>query len=108
MVCLVAIGVGGFLYFTKLELREKSREPAQASNAAPASSAVGYFGRASGHTGTAAAAVAPPRCVARASDRRAVFGRAGAVRSPIGPARVLANEYVAAAEPKALALNRTA
>ena len=35
VVCLVAIGVGGFLYFTKLELREKSRESAQANNAAP-------------------------------------------------------------------------
>src|SRR6201998_3289840 len=39
VVCLAAIGVIGFLYFTKLELREKSREPAQAHNAAPAPAA---------------------------------------------------------------------
>jgi class 3 adenylate cyclase len=32
VVCLVAIGVGGFLYFTKLELRSELKEAAAASN----------------------------------------------------------------------------
>jgi class 3 adenylate cyclase len=39
VVCLVAIGVGGFLYFTKLELRSERKEAAAASNpVAPSSS----------------------------------------------------------------------
>ncbi len=39
VVCLVAIGVGGFLYFTKLELRNGARRSAVANNAAPVPSA---------------------------------------------------------------------
>src|ERR1700761_3397963 len=36
VVCLVAIGVAGFLYLTRLELRDKARHPAQAANVASA------------------------------------------------------------------------
>src|SRR6185437_9947352 len=36
VVCLAAIGVIGFLSFTRLELRQQSREPVHASNAATA------------------------------------------------------------------------
>jgi class 3 adenylate cyclase len=94
VVCLAAIGVIGFLYFTKLELHEKSREPVHANNAATAPTPE-----------TAAAAVAPPvSSPALPTGERFsadlvpfVFDRTRAV---------LANEYVAAGEPKALALNQ--
>ena len=104
VVCLAAIGVIGFLYFTKLELHEKSREPAQANNAAPASR-------------PSATSVAPP-----VTPETAAAAVAPSVSSPVLPTgerfsadlvpfvqdrtrAVLANEYAAAGEPKALALN---
>jgi class 3 adenylate cyclase len=59
VVCLAAIGVIGFLYFTKLELHEKSREPAQANNAAPASRPSAISVAPPVTPETAAAAVAP-------------------------------------------------
>ena len=100
VVCLAAIGVIGFLYFTKLELREKSREPAQASNSAPAAkpSAPAVTPE------TAAAAVAPPVV----SPALPTGERFSAETVPFVTDRtraVLANEYAAAPEPKALALN---
>src|SRR6185437_12761479 len=84
VVCLAAIGVIGFLYFTKLELRESSREPAQTNNAAPVTPA------------TPAPPAVPAGAKFAAESVPFVFDRTRAV---------LANEYVAAAEPKALDLN---
>ena len=104
VVCLAAIGVIGFLYFTKLELHEKSREPAQASNAAPAPrpSAVSVAPPVTPET--AAAAVAP----SVSSPALPTGERFSADLVPFVQDRtraVLANEYAAAGEPKALALN---
>src|ERR1700743_715022 len=106
VVCLAAIGVIGFLYFTKLELREKSREPAQAHNAAtvtaPAPAATSVAPPVTPET--AAAAVAPPVSSPALSTREPFS--AELVPFVLDRTRaVLANEYVAAAEPKALALN---
>ena len=104
VVCLAAIGVVGFLYFTKLELREQSRETARASNAAPAP-APKSVAAAPVTPETAAAAVAPPVT----SPALSTGERFSAETVPFVQDRtraVLANEYVAAAEPKALALNQ--
>jgi class 3 adenylate cyclase len=100
VVCLVAIGVGGFLYFTKLELRDKVRDSLRANNNAPPTTAPSPSATAVAPPpvtpATAAAVAAPP------SDRFS----AEAVPFVTDRARlVLANEYVAAAEPKAFALN---
>ena len=103
VVCLAAIGVIGFLYFTKLELREQSRESVHAGNAAtvpPANSVAPPVTPA-----TAAAAVAPPV----SSPALPTGERFSAETVPFVQDRtraVLANEYLAAAEPKALALNQ--
>jgi hypothetical protein len=100
VVCLVAIGVGGFLYFTKLELRDKVRDSLRANNNAPPITA----------PSPSATAVAPPPVTpATAAAVAAPPGErfsAEAVPFVTDRARVvLANEYVAAAEPKAFALN---
>src|SRR6185437_6788148 len=58
VVCLAAIGDIGFLYFTRLELRQQSREPVHASNAATAPAANSVAPPVT--PATAAAAVAPP------------------------------------------------
>ena len=93
VVGLAAIGVIGFLYFTMLELRDKSHEPAQANSAAaPVTPA------------TAQAATAPPA----SAPLLPVGERFSAETVPFVTDRaraVLTNEYVAAAEPKAFALN---
>ena len=104
VVCLAAIGVIGFLYFTKLELREQSRETARASSAAPAP-APKSVAAPPVTPETAAAAVAPPAT----SPALSTGERFSAETVPFVQDRiraVLANEYVAAAEPKALALNQ--
>ena len=100
VVCLAAIGVIGFLYFTKLELHERSRESVRASNAAPAATSVAPPVTPE----TAAAAVAPPA----SSPALPTGEKFSAELVPFVFDRtraVLANEYVAAGEPKALALN---
>jgi adenylate cyclase len=93
VVGLAAIGVIGFLYFTMLELRDKSHEPAQANSAtAPVTPA------------TAQAVTAPPA----SSPLLPAGERFSAETVPFVTDRaraVLTNEYVAAAEPKAFALN---
>jgi class 3 adenylate cyclase len=104
VVCLAAIGVIGFLYFTKLELHEKSREPAQANNAAPASRPSAISVAPPVTPETAAAAVAP----SVSSPALPTGERFSADLVPFVQDRtraVLANEYAAAGEPKALALN---
>jgi class 3 adenylate cyclase len=81
VVCLVAIGVGGFLYFTRMELRHASREsaaketPVSSASPAPAPSTERF-----------AAELVP-----FVTDKTRI---------------ILANEYVAAGEPKAFALNQ--
>ena len=87
VVCLAAIGVIGFLYFTKLELRERSREPVQANNAATVATPIAP---------SSSSPALPAGEKFAAESVPFVFDRTRAV---------LANEYVAAAEPKALALN---
>jgi adenylate cyclase len=102
VVCLVAIGVGGFLYFTKLELRNGARHSAVAgSNATSVPSTTPV---AAPPVTPSAAASAPPSSLPPLSS-----GEKFAAESvPFVTDRiraVLANEYVAAAEPKAFALN---
>ena len=87
VVCLVAIGVGGFLYFTKMELRNRARVSSAASNkntAAP--------------TSTPSSSPSPVLSNERFTSDTVPFVTD---RTRI----VLANEYVAAADPKAFALN---
>ncbi len=103
LVCLVAIGVGGFLYFTKMEMPQGSKGSASASNEAALSPPV---------TPTPTPA---PKTVAPASQPSA---------SPPGPSSekfaadtvpfvsdrtrlALLNEYAPAADHKAFALNVT-
>ncbi|MBU6463725.1 MAG: adenylate/guanylate cyclase domain-containing protein [Bradyrhizobium sp.] len=108
VVCLAAIGVIGFLYFTGLELRDKGRDAVQASNAAPVTMP----------TPAAPSVASPPVMPATAAAVTASPGSSPAL--PTGEQfspeavpfvldrirAVLANEYIAAAEPKALALNQ--
>jgi class 3 adenylate cyclase len=101
VVCLVGIGVGGFLYFTKLELRHETKEAAKEAvmannNAAPSPSA----------SPIAAPPVTPSVAAAAVAAPHGERFSAEAVPFVTDRARVvLANEYVAAAEPKAFALN---
>jgi adenylate cyclase len=105
VVCLAAIGVVGFLYFTKLELRARApgHEQANSASAVPAPPAT-PVAPPPVTPETAAAAVAPPA----SAPALATHERFSADTVPFVLDRiraVLANEYVAAAEPKALALN---
>jgi class 3 adenylate cyclase len=104
VVCLVAIGVAGFLYFTKLELRHETRESAVAnSNAAPSPSA-SPIAAPPVTPSVAAAASSPPT----SSPQLPSNERFSAESVPFVTDKIriiLANEYVAAAEPKAFALN---
>jgi class 3 adenylate cyclase len=95
VVCIVGIGVGGFLYFTKLELPGGSKAPSSASNvAAPTPS-----------PSSTAAAAPPPARVAPAPSSGEKFS-ADSVPFIADRARVnLANEYAPAADYKAFALN---
>jgi adenylate cyclase len=105
VVCLAAIGVVGFLYFTKLELRGKGHDALQASNAAPATTPAPAATPVAAPSITPAAAAAVP---ATSSSAPMTGERFSADLVPFVRDRtraVLANEYVAAAEPKALALN---
>jgi len=98
VVCLAAIAVVGFLYFTKLELLDRSNEPAQANSAAAPVTPAPVT------PATAQAVTAPPALspVLPAGERFS----AETVPFVTDRARaVLTNEYVAAAEPKAFALN---
>ncbi len=103
VVCLVAIGVGGFLYFTRMELREQSRETARASNAAPAP-APKLVAAPPVTPETAAAAVAPPV----SSPALPTGERFSAETVPFvtDKTRITwATEYALASDHKALALN---
>src|ERR1700760_2126220 len=102
VVCLVAIGVGGFLYFTKLELRDRARNSAQPS--ARVAQAPTPLAPPPVTPEPAAAVVSPPA----SSPTLPRLERFSADTVPFVTDRaraVLANEYVAAAAPKAFALN---
>ena len=102
VVCLVAIGVGGFLYFTKLELRNGAGHSAVAgNNAAPSATPVAAPPVT---PSVAAAASAPPSSLPPlpSSERFEAESVPFVTDKTRG---ILANEYVAAAEPKAFALN---
>ncbi len=89
VVCLVAIGVAGFLYFTKLEMPAGSRETSSAGNNAAAAP-------------LPSAAPTPPAPLIASSEKFA----AETVPFVSDRARLaLANEYAPAADYKALALN---
>ena len=100
VISLVAIGVGGFLYFTKLELQPAAKPPSLASNSEPAprpSSAPGP-----GVASTAAAPSPPPGPPSVASgekfDPEAVPFIGARARAN------LASEYVSGADSKAFAV----
>jgi hypothetical protein len=94
VVCLVAIGVGGFLYFTRMELRHAFRESAAGNKETPASPA-----RPAARP--SAVPAAPPSAPSNEGFA------AELVPFVTDKTRIiLANEYVAAAEPKAFALNQ--
>jgi class 3 adenylate cyclase len=93
VVCLVAIGVGGFLYFTKLEMPAGSKAPAAASNSASPAPVPAPVSEKS---------APPPSPLPIPSNERFAAGKV-----PFVPDRVrltLANEYAPAADYKALAL----
>ena len=94
LVCLTAVGVGGFLYFTRMELRHASRESAASNKETLVSSA---------------SPVAGPSAVASSPPPAPSNERFSAELVPFVTDKtriILANEYVAAAEPKAFALNQ--
>jgi len=98
VVCLVAIGVTGFLYFTKLELPGGSSQTSAAISTAPAPAP----------SPTPVAASAPPAPPPPPAAPIASSERFAAETTPfIGDrARIaLANEYAPAADFKAVALN---
>ena len=101
VVCLVAIGVGGFLYFTKLEMPARSSKHLR-----PATMPRRRLRhRASSVTGPGLGEAAPAvACTAADPVGREIRGRDRAVRRRSAP-RILANEYVAGGDYKALALN---
>jgi class 3 adenylate cyclase len=103
VVCLVGIGVGGFLYFTKLELRHETRESAVANNSAPAPSASPVAAPSVTPSVAAAASSPPSSSPSLPSDERFSALSVPFVTDKVRT--VLANEYVAAGEPKAFALN---
>jgi class 3 adenylate cyclase len=95
VVCLVAIGVGGFLYFTKLELPGAAKEASFAGNAAPA---------------TPTPPVTPVSKAAPLSSPPPIPSsvKFAAEMVPFVPDRArlaLANDYAPATDYKALALN---
>jgi hypothetical protein len=102
VVCLVAIGVGGFLYFTKLELPVGSKGLSSASNIAAASPSTSA---APAPAPTLAKAEPPPLPSPSPIPSNERFA-ADAVPFVADRVRLaLANEYVPAANYKALALN---
>jgi class 3 adenylate cyclase len=105
VVCLVAIGVGGFLYFTKMELASGSKEVATtgvpaAPSPSPSAAAVIPTPEPAKEASTAAPPPTPPIVVS--TEKFA----ATSVPFISDRARIaLANEYAPAADFKALSLN---
>jgi adenylate cyclase len=95
VVAVVAICVAGFLYFTKLELTPGTKQTASVEQAAESLTAA-----SPSPTPTQAAPPAPPPSPASGKfSPESVPFVTDKIRA------ILANEYVAAAEPKAFALN---
>jgi class 3 adenylate cyclase len=101
VVCLVAIGVGGFLYFTKLELRNERKEAAAAGNPvtpAPSSSPA-----------TSVAAVQAPSVASTPAPSPEPSGEkfiAGSIPFVLDKTRTTwATEYATGSDHKAFALN---
>ena len=102
VVCVVAIGVAGFLYFTKLEMPGGSRETSTATNTIPAAIPSATPVAAAAPTPAAPAAPPAPAAPIASSERFA----AETVPFVGDRARIaLANEYAPAADFKAVALN---
>jgi class 3 adenylate cyclase len=104
VVCLVAIGVGGFLYLARLEMPAGSKGSSSASNDAAPAPSPSAAPAASPATKTAAPAPPPASAPIPSSEKFA------AETVPFVSDRsrgTLANEYASAADTKALALNIT-
>jgi class 3 adenylate cyclase len=101
VVCVVAIGVAGFLYFTKLEMPNAPREAVSAA-ATPAAPAPPPVPVAAAAPATPPPAVPPPPAPIGSGEKFA----AATVPFVGDRARIaLANEYAPAADFKAFALN---
>jgi adenylate cyclase len=103
VVCLVAIGVGGFLYFTKLETTAASNASSSASSAAVAPSPSASPAPALATAAAAPTPPLPPGPPSITSTEKLV-----AETVPFVPDRIrmaLANDYLPAGDYKAFALN---
>src|SRR4029077_12345859 len=101
LVCLTAIGVGGFLYFTKLETSATKVASSSIKDASPAPSASTAPTPAPAPTMAAPAPPPPPTPISSGE-------KFAAEAVPFVPDRtriILANEYLPAADYKAFALN---
>ena len=94
LVCLAAIGVGGFLYFTKIEM-PGSRAPSTASNAPPAPAPASEK----------SAAPPPPSPPPIPSNEKFAADKVPFVSDRVR--LTLANDYTSTADHKALALTNT-
>ena len=106
VVCLVAIGVGGFLYLARLETPGGSKGPSSASNDAAPTPSPSVAPTASPAPKTATPAAPPPPSPPPIPSSE----KFAAETVPFVSDRTrgtLANEYVSAADTKALALNIT-
>ncbi len=104
VVCLVAIGVGGFLYLARLEMPAGSKGSSSASNDAAPAPSPSVAPAATPAPKTAAPAPPPASAPIPSSEKFA------AETVPFVSDRsrgTLANEYVSAADTKAMALNIT-
>jgi class 3 adenylate cyclase len=100
VVAVVAICVAGFLYFTKLELGPGTRQTAEAEKAVASSTA------ASPSPAPTQAAQAAPPPAPPPSPASGKFSPEGVPFVTDKTRSILANEYLASAEPKAFALNQ--
>ena len=103
VVCLVAIGVGGFLYFTKLELREQCPRIGASQQCRAGCTAPTIGRRTAGYAGRSRPS--RRRLVTRASIGRTVFGRNRAVRPRPHPRCCSPTNMSPRPSPRPLALN---
>ena len=106
VVSLAAIGVGGFLYFTKLEMGPASKGPQVASGQATPSPAPSAVAAAPAPAPSPAAVPAPPPAAVPpvlASNEKFATGNVPFVSERVRA--TLANEYAPAVDFKAFALN---
>jgi adenylate cyclase len=104
VVCVAAIGVGGFLYFTKLELPVTSKQaPAAGNVAASTASPAATPAPVPPPTSAAAAPLPPPSSPPAASGEKLAVDSVPFVGDRVRLA--LAREYLPAADYKAFAIN---